>query len=239
MKRFSGQTAFVTGGASGIGLACVQLLVEEGTKVVIGDLDTKLAQENADKLGGEKVVAVVRVDVAEANSVEKAVQFAEKQFGDAGIDLAINAAGIQGPLGPLAAVTPEEVAQMTTVNLLGTMYSMKYEIQSMEKRGRGGSIVNLASAAAVRPIRFMGPYSAAKHGVIIITSTSAAEVGPAGIRVNCVAPDYTDTPLLNEGLDRKWIASILPTGGAAFPRTSPTWWHFCCQRPRNRLPVQL
>ena len=213
MSRFTGKVAFITGGASGMGLATAQLLAEEGAKVAIADIQYGLAQKSAAAIG-ESAIAI-KLDQADPKSVEDAIDTTVEKFG--GLDYAVNAAGIQGPLGGLVDLAPKDIATVFAVNLSGVAYCLKYEAIAMKKRG-GGSIVNISSIGALRPIPFLGVYSASKTGVISLTSIAAVENGPDNIRVNCIAPGYVDTPLLDARIDRDWAASITPNRRCGVPR---------------------
>jgi len=213
MGRFDGKVAFVTGGASGMGLATVKLLAEEGAKVVMGDIQWELAKENAKLIG--PAVLPFNLNQGDAQSVEEAIKFTEDKFG--GLDLAVNAAAIQGPLGALEDLEPKDITQVFTVNLVGIAYCLKFEVAAMKRRG-GGAIVNIASISGMRPTPYLGIYSASKTGVITLTNIAAVENGPDGIRVNCISPGYVDTPLLDARIDRGWAASMTPNRRCGVPR---------------------
>ena len=212
MSRFDGKVAFISGGASGIGLAAAQLLAKEGAKVVIGDINWDLAQKAAASIG--ESARAVKLDQGNAESVEQAISFAEKTF--SGLDYAVNAAGIQGPLGALEDLEPKDIQTVFAVNLHGIVYCLKYEIASIKKRG-GGAIVNIASTTGLRPVPFLGVYSSSKSGVIALTNVAAVEGGPSKIRVNAISPGYVDTPLLDSRIDRKWVATVTPNGRCGLP----------------------
>lgn len=209
MGRFDGKIAFITGGASGIGFATAKLLLEEGAKVAIGDINTSLVDSSAQELGNETIG--ITVDVSDHISVRNAIDVVETTFG--GLDLAVNAAGIMGGLGTIVDMAPEATMKVLGVNLAGVIFSMKYEIIAMKKRaeqGRMCAIVNIASTAGMRPHAFLAHYSATKAGVIEATKVAAVENGPDHIRVNVVSPGHTETPILPKNMDRAHIASILP-----------------------------
>jgi NAD(P)-dependent dehydrogenase (short-subunit alcohol dehydrogenase family) len=196
-----------------MGLATVKLLAEEGANVVMGDIQWELAQKNAKSIGSS--VLPFQLNQGSAQSVEEAIKFTEEKFG--GLDFAVNAAAIQGPLGPIEDLEPKDMANVLTVNLAGIAYCLKYEVLAMKRRG-GGAIVNIASISGMRPTPYLGIYSASKTGVITLTNIAAVENGPDGIRVNCISPGYVDTPLLDARIDRGWAASMTPNRRCGVPR---------------------
>ena len=212
MSRFADKVVFISGGASGMGLATTQRLAKEGAKVVIADINWDLAQKVATSVG--KAAVAVKMDQGNAESVREAIAFAEKTLG--GIDYAVNAAGIQGPQASVETIEPEDMQRVYAVNLMGVAYCLKYEVAAIKKRG-GGAIVNIASAAGIRAIPYLGVYSSTKAGVNSITTAVAQEAGEYKIRVNSVSPGYVDTPLLDARIDRAWAGSQVPTGRCGEP----------------------
>src|SRR5690606_16331483 len=209
MNRFEGQVAIVTGGASGIGEAICRRLAREGAKVVIADYDGAAAQALAAGLGEADALAF-QLDVADAAAVERMVQATVERFG--GLHLAVNNAGIGGPIRPAPEYPPADWARgidanppravcslkhqlpalpdwhrVIDVNLHGVMYSMKHELPAMLASG-GGSIVNMASILGSVGWSGSIAYVAAKHALLGMTKTAAMEYAPQGIRVNAVGP---------------------------------------------------
>lgn len=176
-----------------MGLAIAQRLVELGAKVAIADINLEAAQQAAASIG-EACIAL-RVNVAEESTVKLAIAEVEKQYGR--LDLVANSAGVQLDVGPLVALTTENIARTLDINLKGLLFCLKYELGLMKKNGGdGGRIVNIASAAASQPLAFNGPYSASKAGVVAITKSVASEESSNNIRVNCISPGYIDTPMM-------------------------------------------
>ena len=194
-RRFDGRIVVVTGGASGIGRACAEVLAEEGADVVVADLDAAKAADVAQALGGRAYA----IDVSRAADIETLAQRVEREVG--AVDLLINAAGIiQG-----AAVRPEELPIETYdrvfgVNLRGTYAACVAFGRRMAARQRG-AIVNIASISGMRstPLHAYGPMKAA---VIRLTENLAAEWGRSGVRVNCLSPGPVLTPALQDAIDK-------------------------------------
>lgn len=190
-QRFGGKVAIVTGGASGIGLATIRRLVGEGGRVVVGDIDEPKLAAVADELGD--AVATVRCDVTVEADVECLVETAFSRFGR--LDIAFANAGI-GSAGRITDMDMSEWSRVLDVNLTGPCLVIKHAGGRMTA---GGSIVVTASLNAVQPGTGMAAYCASKAGVAMLVEVAALELGPAGIRVNAVAPGLVITPL-TEGL---------------------------------------
>ncbi|GAA5014300.1 SDR family NAD(P)-dependent oxidoreductase [Streptomyces siamensis] len=198
--EFSGRTALVTGAASGIGLATAHRLGHGGANVVIADHDAEGAEKAAAELRAEGILAsAVAVDVTRPESVEAAVRFAVDTFG--GLHLAVNNAGIGGPVAPTGDYDIDAYNRVVRTNLDGVFHSLRHELPAIEAAGTGGAVVNVASILGSVASAGSSAYVAAKHGVVGLTKTVAAEYAPKGIRVNAVGPGFIDTPLL-KGMDR-------------------------------------
>ncbi|HEV8065030.1 MAG TPA: SDR family NAD(P)-dependent oxidoreductase [Acidimicrobiales bacterium] len=182
----AGRRAVVTGAGAGIGLATALCLSAAGAQVVALDIDAAAAAAAAELVGGTAVVA----DVSKAASLEGAFATAASSMG--GLDILVNNAGI-GAVTALHRVTDEQWMRLVDVNLKGVFYGIRAAVPLLRAAG-GGAIVNVSSLSGLRPTRGEGPYSAAKAGVIALTSSAALEYGPE-IRVNCVSPGVIETPL--------------------------------------------
>lgn len=205
-RDFEGKRALVTGGGSGIGTAIARELSERGARVLVADLDMEAAETVVDGLraaGGE--AEAVRVDVADAASVEAMVARAVEAFG--GLDMAVNNAGIGGPSELLGDYPLDGWRKVIDVNLNGVFYGCRYEIAAMLDSG-GGAIVNMASILGSVGFSTASAYVTAKHALLGLTRTAAMEYAQKGIRVNAVGPAFIDTPLLSANLDQATLDSL-------------------------------
>lgn len=178
--RFENKILFVTGGASGIGLATAERVVSEGGRAVLVDLDLDKANDVAAGLPG---CIGLGANVADEAQVKAAVQAAVDQMG--GIDLVLAAAG-HAEFGPIDEWDSARFSKMMEVHVGGTFLTCKYATPVMKSRG-GGSIVTIASVAALIANKVNVPYGAAKAAIAGFTRQFALEALP-DVRVNCVAP---------------------------------------------------
>ncbi len=191
-KTFEGKVALVTGAGSGIGQAAAFAYAVNGAKVIVSDIkdNDTVAKIVAD--GGEAYF--VKTDVSKAEECEQLVKKTIEKYGK--IDIAFNNAGILGETNNLAEMSNDGFEKVIAVNLNGVFYCMKYEISAMLKQG-SGVIVNTASILGTVGFSAFSGYVAAKHGVVGLTQTAALEYSSKGIRINCVAPGFINTPLLS------------------------------------------
>ena len=196
--RLKDKVAIVTGGASGIGKATVELFVAEGARVVIADLQEEKGEILARTLGS--AAAFKRTDVAKADSVEAVVQFAVETYGD--LDIMYNNAGVSGAEGS-AWFLENDLATfdaVMAVDLLGPMLGARAAGRYMVERGRG-VILSTASTGGSHAGHGVPDYRAAKAGVIAFTRSLAIELGPHGVRVNSISPGPTKTEMIALGAD--------------------------------------
>jgi NAD(P)-dependent dehydrogenase (short-subunit alcohol dehydrogenase family) len=189
MQRFVGKVLFATGGASGIGAATARRFAAEGGRVAVVDLDGDRAAEVASALDGSIAIAC---DVADERSVAAAVGTAHEQLGR--IDGVLNSAGIV-KFTPLDELSLEEWNRLLAVHLTGTFLVCKAALPALRESG-GGSIVNVASVAALLARPHLAAYAAAKGGIIAFSRQLALDAAADGVRVNVLAPGSVTTPLL-------------------------------------------
>ena len=192
-RRLEGRTAVVTGGASGIGLASIRRLANEGANIVVGDVDPTSGERAAADVGG----TFVQVDVTSAADVARMFTIAKDTYGS--IDIAFNNAGISPPDDDSILETGIEAwRRVQEVNLTSVYLCCKEVLPYMLEQGRG-SIINTASfvatmAAATSQIS----YTASKGGVLAMSRELGVQFARSGIRVNALSPGPVNTPLLIE-----------------------------------------
>ncbi len=210
----------VTGGAGGIGAAAARLFARDGARAVVV-ADVKDAGETVATVQAAGAEASwVDVDLTDESAVIDLVAGVVADYGR--LDTAFNNAGITGAMTSFHELAKADWDRMIAVNLTSVFLCLKHELAHMVERGGGGAIVNTSSGAGVVGFAGLPHYVAAKHGVLGLTRTAAAEYIGAGIRVNAVLPGPTDTPMIrgfigdDEGL-RKMMASAVPTGDLLEP----------------------
>ena len=187
-----GRTALVTGGGTGIGKACAGAMARLGAVVTIAGPDAAVLEQAADDLRPDGVVRFVRADVTEEDQVAAAVD-AAAAAGGGRLDIALANAGTGFP-GSLLHLSKEHWMVPLGVNVLGTAFTIKHAAKKM--RSSGGSIITVSSGASSRLTKFMMTYSVTKAAVDELTRAAAQELGPFGIRVNCVRPGWIETQAL-------------------------------------------
>lgn len=189
--RLNGKVAVITGAASGFGRAAAARFVEEGARVVLGDIQEAEGQQVADALGEAAVFR--RCDVTSEEDVAALVDTAMAQFDQ--LDVMYNNAGVVGAVGPIATTPAEEWQRTLDIHLNGTFYGCKHAARVMLPR-ETGSIINMASTAGLLGGQGPHAYATCKHGLIGLTKNVAAELCHFGIRANCIAPGSMATTMV-------------------------------------------
>jgi len=203
MKDFAGRTAFVTGGANGIGIGLVRALLAQGCNVAIADIRGESIDAALKSLSDQRVMGV-QVDVSSRESMARAADQVEAKFGT--VSLLFNNAGIN------LFQTVEESSfddwdWVMGVNLHGPINGVMTFVPRMLAAGKGGYIVNTASMAGKQGrVPYLAHYVASKFGVVGLTQAMAFELAPHGILVNCVCPGFVATPMQDRELE--WEAAI-------------------------------
>ena len=187
----AGRRVVLTGAAANIGAATAKLLAEEGAAVVIGDIDSQAGQTAAGITDAGGRAIFVRTDVSDSLSVQNLLTEAVAFLG--GLDVIINNAGIQRS-SPIVEMDEADWDAHLAVNARSCFLAAKYGVPYLRETGVSPAIVNMASVGGFKAPAGLSAYSASKGAIIAFTRTLASELGPEGIRVNCVAPGWVDTP---------------------------------------------
>jgi len=200
------KVALVTGGASGIGEKTAELLVREGVKVFICDIQAEriaATLQALHDLGGDAAGCVC--DVTNEQSVAQTVQETIAHFGT--IDMLVNSAGISGSSAPLTTSPREAWQRVLDVNLIGTILCCQ-AVMPVLRQKKSGRIVNIASEAGVSGERDAEIYCASKGGVMSLTKSLAKTLGRSNINVNAVAPAFVHSPMtrrITPEIEKKWL----------------------------------
>jgi NAD(P)-dependent dehydrogenase (short-subunit alcohol dehydrogenase family) len=219
-QELNGKVAIVTGGASGIGRASVELFVAEGARVVIADVDTERGEELAAGLGGAALYK--HTDVSNGSELQALVDTTVARFG--GLDIMFNNAGISGAQYPR--FLDDDLADfqhVVGINLFSVMAGSRCAGRYMAKHG-GGVIINNASIAGVLPGQALMTYRATKAAVIHFSKSIAIDLAEYGIRVNCMAPGHIRTPLTAfsaPGMSAEQVERVKQAIGPAFDSNQP------------------
>jgi 3-oxoacyl-[acyl-carrier protein] reductase len=211
--RLEGKVAIVTGAASGFGKGIAERFVREGASVLIADLSTEAGEAVAEALNQVRPNAArfVRTDVSRDADTAVAIATAVEAFG--GLDIVVNNAGYTHRNKPMAEVTEDEFDRIFSVNVKAIFLSVRHATPYLQ--AKGGSILNIASTAGLRPRPGLTWYNASKGAVITATKSMAVELAPK-IRVNCLCPVLGQT-----GLTSTFLGEDTPERRAQFLTTIP------------------
>jgi 3alpha(or 20beta)-hydroxysteroid dehydrogenase len=187
--RLAGKVALVTGGTGGIGRAIVAEFVREGALVSFGGRDRAVAAEVVRSVDG--AAEFLAFDVTDEAAVAEAVQRTVERHGR--LDIMVNNAGTASP-GSILDATSEQFSAAFDLNVRSVLFGTRYAALAMVER-QAGSIVNIGSMAATRAFKDRALYCSSKAAMLQLTKVAALDLAPHGVRVNCVSPGATDTPL--------------------------------------------
>jgi NAD(P)-dependent dehydrogenase (short-subunit alcohol dehydrogenase family) len=192
MSRFPGRTALVTGGASGIGRATVERLVAAGANVAVIDRNIEALDSLLAKFGADRIIPIA-ADVGVEEEVRRAVALTVAQLGR--IDHCVTAAGIflEADAEPLEGVSFDTFSSVLRVNLFGTFLVVREVLPQL--RAQAGSAVLVSSTAAISGHGLGAGYTSSKGGITALTRLLAVQYARHGVRVNCIAPGATNTPM--------------------------------------------
>lgn len=200
MREFAGKTAFVTGGAGGIGRALGRAFAQSGMKVMLADIEAGALQ--AAVKGLQEISPDIRgviCDVADADSVERAAQASFDAFGR--VHVVCNNAGVAAG-GGIDHISLENWRWVIDVNLMGVMHGIKSFLPHMRAHGEGGHIVNTASMAGMQSGLGFSPYGASKFAVVSMSEGLSLQLKPHGIGVSVLCPHYVRTGIGESGRNR-------------------------------------
>jgi NAD(P)-dependent dehydrogenase (short-subunit alcohol dehydrogenase family) len=200
MRELAGRTAFVTGGAGGIGLSMAQAFAQAGMKVMIADIETNAlgaAVESLCRIAPD--IAGTLCDVADAASVERAAQTTFDRFGH--VHVICNNAGVAAG-GGIDHVSLDNWRWVIDVNLMGVLHGIRSFLPHIRKHGEGGHIVNTASMAGMQGGLGFSPYGASKFAVVSMSEGLHTQLKPHGIGVSVLCPSYVRTKIGESGRNR-------------------------------------
>jgi NAD(P)-dependent dehydrogenase (short-subunit alcohol dehydrogenase family) len=200
MDQFKGKTAFVTGGASGIGLALCRAFGQRGMNVALADIETAACTEAVATLRGEGITVIgMTCDVSDRESLAQAAAKTFAEFGK--VHILCNNAGVSRA-GPIETIAPPDWDWVIGVNLRGLVHGLQIFLPHMKAHGEPGHIVNTASMNGVAGTPLAGPYCATKFAAVGISEVLAAELQDSPLGVSVLCPSWVKTRMLDNGRNR-------------------------------------
>ena len=216
--RFKDKVVIVTGACGGIGSKAVEGFLEEGALVLASDLEKEQLEELKTNFNTSRLITLAG-DVRKSSTHLSLVETAVTNFG--GLDIALNNAGVSHDVVKLPLIEEEVARRVFDIDLMAVFLAMRAQLPIMAEQfsetGRCGAIVNVSSAAGLVAAPLMSVYSAAKHGVIGLTKSAAAEYAKRGVRINSICPAFTKTAMVesffnNTQQDREKVIESLTQG---------------------------
>jgi NAD(P)-dependent dehydrogenase (short-subunit alcohol dehydrogenase family) len=199
MRELAGKTAFVTGGASGIGLALGRAFAEAGMKVMLADIEANALATAVDSLRGVGPdVRGVACDVADPAGVDRAAKASYEAFGN--VHVVCNNAGVGGVVDTFS---PDSWRWVLNVNVMGVLHGIATFVPHIRAHGEGGHIVNTASLAGMLTGPWLSPYAASKFAVVAMSEGLATQLKPFGIGVSVLCPGFVRTRILESARNRQ------------------------------------
>ena len=200
MREFVGKTAFVTGGASGIGLALGRAFAEAGMNVMLADVETEALAAAVKSLHNfGPAIRGVSCDVADPLSVDRAAKASYEAFGT--VHVVCNNAGVAAG-GGIENISLDNWRWVLDVNLMGVLHGIRTFLPHIRAHGQGGHIVNTASMAGMNGGLGFSPYAASKFAVVAMSEGLAVQLKPFGIGVSVLCPSFVRTRIVESGRNR-------------------------------------
>lgn len=227
MARLKGKVAVVTGGVSGIGLATVELFIEEGAKVAVGDIQDDLGKALEKRFAGNLIYR--HTDVTDDAAIGALVAAAAEKFGK--LDVMFNNAGAPGNRDPMVDIDADGMTRTSQLLTTSVVSGHKHAARQFIKQGTGGAIISTASAAAREGGWSSAAYTIAKHAVLGVVAQAVTELSPHGIRSNAICPGVIMTPIMANAfgvppeqasefeafLDER-LGKLIPSGRVGYPK---------------------
>ena len=213
MKVVEGKVAFVTGGASGLGLAMVRSFLRAGMKVVAADVEDAALARVREEFAGNNTLMAIKLDVTDRDAMARAADETERAFGK--VHVLCNNAGVVVN-GRIDNHTYQDWDWVLGVNLGGVVNGLQTFIERIKRHGEGGHIVNTASIAGQIALQGLSSYNAGKYAVVGISETIRQELAPLNIGVSVLCPGIVNTGIGNSGRNRpSELSTPAPAAAAA------------------------